>query len=221
MIVERYRKDYTGEFIILNTSWSGGKKRTRREWMPNPVENHHISGRAACIASTVDQVEFDFTMLQKHKGGLLGSKKLQTYGVGDVAKLMRLDFAVEKDDNVLNELFVAGYYKDNIIYTTPKQCIKHPGMFYVVPYNPPMAKEVLLAYIAAFDGHKEIFLLGFHEGANIGQNNWVGQLAKVIETYPSTHFYHVSYKPQTPNEWKNYGNFTQLTHRDFIHYADV
>jgi len=75
MISERYRKDYTGEFIILNTAWSGGKKRTQREWMPNPVENHHISGRAACIGSAVDKPEFDFTILQNHKGGLLGSKK--------------------------------------------------------------------------------------------------------------------------------------------------
>ena len=39
MITERYRKDYTGEFIITNTSWAGGKKRTQREWMPNPIEN--------------------------------------------------------------------------------------------------------------------------------------------------------------------------------------
>ena len=94
MITERYRKDYTGEFIILNTAWAGGKKRTQREWMPNPIENHHISGRAACIGSSVDKLEFDFTILQRHKGGLLGSKKLQTYGVGEIAKQMRLDFAV-------------------------------------------------------------------------------------------------------------------------------
>lgn len=221
MISERYRKDYTGEFIILNTAWSGGKKRTQREWMPNPVENHHISGRAACIGSTVDKNEFDFTILQRHKGGLLGSKKLQTYGVGEVAKLMRLDFAIEKDEAKLHELFELGYYKNNIIYTTPKQCIRHPGVFYVIPYNPPMITEVLLAYIAAFDGHKEVFLLGYHEGANIGQNNWVEQMSKVIETYPSTHFYHVSHGPQTPAEWKKYNNFSQLTHREFIHHADI
>lgn len=221
MIVERYRKDYTGEFIILNTAWSGGKKRTRREWMPNPIENHHISGRAACIGSSVDQTEFDFTILQRHKGGLLGSKKLQTYGTGEIAKQMRLDFAVEKDDVILHELFDMGYYKDNIIYTTPKHCIKHPGIFYVVPYNPPIVKEVLLAYLAAFDGHKEVFLLGYHEGANIGQSGWIDQLSKVIATYPSTHFYHVSYDTQTPNEWKDYSNFSQLTHREFITFCDV
>lgn len=221
MIVERYRKDYTGEFIITNTSWAGGKKRTRREWMPNPIDNHHISGRAACIASDVDRNEFDFTMLQKHKGGLLGSLKLQTYGVGQIAKSMRLDFAVEKDESTLHELFELGYYKDNIIYTTPKQCLKHPGVFYTIPYNPPMVREVLLAYIAAFDGHREVFLLGYHEGSNIGQNNWADQMAKIFAAYPSTHFYHVSYSPQTPDQWKNYSNFSQLTHREFIHYADV
>lgn len=221
MIVERYRKDYTGEFIITNTSWAGGKKRTRREWMPNPIDNHHISGRAACIASDVDRNEFDFTMLQKHKGGLLGSLKLQTYGVGQIAKYMRLDFAVEKDESTLHELFELGYYKDNIIYTTPKQCLKHPGVFYTIPYNPPMVREVLLAYIAAFDGHREVFLLGYHEGSNIGQNNWADQMAKIFAAYPSTHFYHVSYSPQTPDQWKNYSNFSQLTHREFIHYADV
>jgi hypothetical protein len=221
MITERYRKEYTGEFIVTSTAWAGGKKRTKREWMPNPVENHHISGRAACIASAVDKSEFDFTLLSNHKGGLLGSLKLQTYGVGDIAQMMRLDFAVEKDDAKLHELFDLGYYKDNIIYTTPRQCLKHPGMFYVIPYNPPMVKEVALAYLAAFDGHKEVFLLGYHEGANIGQNNWTSQMAKVIATYPSTHFYHVSYSPQTPDEWKNYSNFSQLTHREFIVHADI
>lgn len=221
MISERYRKDYTGEFIILNTAWSGGKKRTKREWMPNPIENHHISGRAACIGSTSDKNEFDFTMLQRHKGGLLGSKKLQTYGVGEVAKSMRLDFVIEKDDTVLHELLNAGYFKDNIIYTTPKQCIKHPGVFYVVPYNPPLVKEVTLAYIAAFDGHKEVFLLGYNNDAGIGQNEWETQMEKVISAYPSTHFFHVAHKSQTPDSWKQHSNFSQLTHREFIHYADV
>jgi hypothetical protein len=221
MIIQRYRKDYTGEFIVTNTAWSGGKKRTKREWMPNPVENHHISGRAACIASAVDKAEFDFTLLSSHKGGLLGSLKLQTYGVGDIAKTMRLDFAVEKDDAKLHELFDLGYYKDNIIYTTPKQCLKHPGMFYVIPYNPPMVKEVALAYLAAFDGHKEVFLLGYQEDANIGQNNWAEQMNQVMLAYPSTKFVHVSYATQTPGIWKENSNFVQMTYRNFILYCDI
>jgi hypothetical protein len=81
MIREQYRSDYEGEFVITESRWSGGKKTQNREWVPNPIKNQHISGRAACIASDVDKERFDYTRLQRHKGGLLGSKKLQTYGI--------------------------------------------------------------------------------------------------------------------------------------------
>lgn len=221
MIIERYRKDYAGEFIITNTSWTGGKKRTNREWVSNPIVNHHISGRAACVASSVDLAEFNFTILPYHKGGLLGSVKLQTYGIGDIAKLMRLDFTVEKDDKILNDLLDINYQEQNIIYTTPRNCLKHPGVFYTIPYNPPFVKEVVLPYLAAFDGHREVFLLGYNDDANIGQNDWTIQMSRIFTTYASTKFFHVGHKSQTPDSWKNYANVEQLTYREFITHCDI
>lgn len=221
MFTERYRKDYTGEFIVTNTVWSGGKKRTQREWIPNPIDNHHISGRAVCIGSTADGKEFDFTVLQHHKGGLLGTKKLQTYGTGEIAKLMRLDFAVDKNESAITELIHNEYYKKNIIYTSPRTCIKYPGVFYTIPYNPPVVTEIVLPYLAAFDGHKEIFLLGYHSDAGIGTTEWELQLEKLIAAYPSVKFYHVAHSPQTPPAWKNYSNLVQMTYREFIVYADI
>ena len=80
----RFRQDYAGEFVVIESRWISGKKEEKREWIPNPIENQHISGRAACIGSTFDQGTFNYTMLQRHRGGLLGSKKLQTYGVGNI-----------------------------------------------------------------------------------------------------------------------------------------
>ena len=77
----RFRVDYAGEFVITGSTWGSGKKTETREWIANPIENQHISGRAACIGSAFDQGTFDYTRLQRHRGGLLGSKKLQTYGV--------------------------------------------------------------------------------------------------------------------------------------------
>jgi hypothetical protein len=221
MITERYRKDYTGEFIVTNTAWSGGKKRSRREWIPNPIENHHISGRAACIGSSADIGNFNFKCLQNHKGGLLGSKKLQTYGTGEIAKMMRLDFAVEKDESLLQELIEQHYYKDNIIYTTPKLCLQHPGVFYTIPFSPPVIKQVALAYLAAFDGHQEIFLLGYTDNENIGNSDWGTHMNQVMLAYPATKFFHVGYKSHTPDSWKNNSNFQQLTHREFIVHCDV
>lgn len=220
MITERYRKDYIGEFIVTNTAWSGGKKRTQREWIANPVENHHISGRAACIGS-ISTGEFDFRILPRHRGGLLGTKKLQTYGTGDIAKHIRLDFTIEKDDKILQELIDQDYYKNNIIYTSPRNVLKYPGVFYTIPYNPPVIKQNVLPYLAAFDGHKEIFLLGYHDDAELGHIDWKLQLEKVIGAYPSTQFYHIGYPPQTPDSWKGYNNLTQMTYREFIHYADI
>ena len=70
----RYRIDYPGEFVITHTRWAGGKKDETREWIANPIENHHISGRAACIGHTSEKQYFDYTRLQNHRGGLLGSK---------------------------------------------------------------------------------------------------------------------------------------------------
>lgn len=221
MITERYRKDYTGEFVVTDTVWSGGKKRMRREWLPNPIENHHISGRAACIASSIDIAEFDFTVLQNHKGGLLGSKKLQLYGTGKIAKLMRLDFAVEKDESILTELVNQHYYQSNTIYTTPKMCLKHPGVFYPIPYNPSLINEVILAYLAAFDGHQEIFLMGYNDESGMGSNEWAHQLNQVMVAYPATKFFHVGYSSQAADLWKNNSNFQQLSHREFIIHCDV
>jgi hypothetical protein len=221
MIAQRYRKDYTGEFIITQTSWSGGKKRTQREWIANPIENHHISGRAACIAGTADGVHFDYKLLQRHKGGLLSSKKLQTYGTGELAEHMRLDFTVEKDSDLITQLVHKNYFKENIVYTTPRNCIKYPGVFYTIPYNPGVIKQVALAYLAAFDGHSEIFLLGYHDDANLGHDSWHSQMEQVIAAYPACKFYHVAFAPQTPKSWLNYSNLVPMTHREFIHYADI
>ncbi|CAB4138069.1 hypothetical protein UFOVP328_262 [uncultured Caudovirales phage] len=221
MITSRYRTDYEGEFIITQSTWSGGKKRQTREWVANPIENHHISGRAVCIGSDVDSAQFDYTILQRHRGGLLGSKKLQTYGLGNVAKQMRLDFAVETDDTVLKELIDSEYYKDNVVYTTPRNCLKYPGYFYLTPYNPVLIKHAISLYLAAFDGHKEIFLLGYTQHTDAGNTGWTGQIADVISAYSSTKFVLVGAKHHMVDSWLEYPNVEHMIYRDFITYCDV
>ena len=115
MITAGCRADYDGEFIISHTRWSNGKKEQHREWIANPIQNQHISGRAACIGSDVDKCFFDYTRLQRHRGGLLASKKLQTYGIGAIALEMRLDFTVDSQSENLKPLIENNYYEDNEI----------------------------------------------------------------------------------------------------------
>jgi hypothetical protein len=221
MITARYRKDYEGEFIITQSVWSGGKKRQKREWVANPIENQHISGRAVCIGSNHDSAYFDHTRLQHHRGGLLGSKKLQTYGLGSITNQMRLDFAVETSDDTLKELINTHYYQNNIVYTTPKNCLKYPGVFYLMPYNPVLVQHALLLYLAAFDGHSEIFLIGYNQHINAGNTAWAAHVEEVIKAYTATKFIVVGAKHHTVESWLEYSNVEQMEFRQFISYCDV
>ena len=221
MIREQYRADYEGEFVITESKWSGGKKTQNREWVPNPIDNQHISGRAACIASDVDKSRFDYTRLQRHKGGLLGSKKLQTYGPGYITKEMRLDFAVEINKPILQDILDRAYSTDNIVYTTTRNCLVNPGEFYLIPYNTLMATEALILWLAAFDGHKEIYMIGYNNLTKGTTSEWMSHVNTVISVFPSVKFTLVGEKTIMPVEWRKNANVNCIDHRTFVTHCDV
>jgi hypothetical protein len=221
MIKEQYRSEYEGEFVITESKWSGGKKTQNREWVPNPINNQHISGRAACIASDVDKARLDYTRLQRHKGGLLGSKKLQTYGTGIITKEMRLDFAVETNKEILQDILDRKYLTDNIVYTTTRNCLVNPGEFYLIPYNTLMAMEALILWLAAFDGHKEIYMIGYNNLTKGTTSEWMSHVNTVISVFPSVKFTLVGEETIMPVEWRKNANVECMTHRGFVTHCDV
>lgn len=217
----RYRADYPGEFVVVESRWASGKKEEKREWIENPIQNQHISGRAACIASNVNRDKFDYKRLERHRGGLLGSKKLQTYGVGAIALEMRLDFTVDSDKTILATLKESNYSENNIVYTTPRNCIDNPGEFYLIPQNPRLFNAVQCVYLAAFDGHKEVFLLGYNNETPVGNPTWPDQLRTVLDAYPGVMFHFVGEKTNMFDVWLDADNTKVLTYRDFIGYCDI
>jgi hypothetical protein len=221
MIQARYRTDYAGEFVILETKWSGGKKSEQREWIPNPIENHHLSGRAACIGSTLDLKRFDYTRLERHRGGLLGSKKLQTYGTGTAAQQMRLDFAVETASTNLTKILETKYQANNIVYTSPRYCVAYPGEFYLIPLRPRMVDLAIVVYLAAFDEHKEIFMLGYTDETDGSHNEWIAQITSIFAAYTGTKFYLIGEPTRMPDAWVSCPNTQTLDYLDFISYCDV
>ena len=221
MIQERYRADYEGEFVITESKWAAGKKTQTREWVANPIDNQHISGRAACIGSTIDKSTFDYARLQRHKGGLLSSKKLQTYGTGTIAKEMRLNFAVEVDKTIINELVESGYVHDNIVYGSTRTCLMHPGEFYLIPYNTLMALEALVLWMAAFDGHKEIHALGYNNDTVGTTREWSAHVNVVLMEYPSTKFIFIGEEVNISKDWRKNANVSCLNYRSFLSYCDI
>ena len=208
-------------FVILESKWSGGKRTQKREWIANPIENQHISGRAAVIGSATDLHKFDFKILQRHRGGLLGTLKLQTYGTGEIAQHMRLDFAVEDKTETIDQLIEHNYYENNVVYTTAKNCIAHPGEFYLIPLRPRLLLPALPVYLAAFDGHNEMFMLGYTKDTVYENPNWYNHVQEVIDAYPGIKFYFVGEPTNIPDVWLNSANTQTMPYRDFIGYCDV
>lgn len=222
----RFRADYLGEFVVVNNTWAGTKRTQQREWVPNPIENQHISGRAACIGSRDSNNHqfpygFDYKILQRHRGGLLGTLKLQTYGTGIIAQDMRLDFTVETDPTILKSLVDSGYYENNVVYTTAKNCIDNPGDFYLIPLNPRLLQPAVPIYLAAFDGHQEIFLIGYNSETEFGNNRTIGDIKSIFDAYPGVKFHLVGEPTLMPDIWLESANANCMPYRDFIGYADV
>lgn len=221
MMETRYRIDYPGEFVITESKWSGGKKTETREWIANPIINKHISGRAVCIGSDQDRAQFDYARLARHRGGLLSSKKVQTYGVGSATQHMNLNFAVETNADQLKTIIETGYQQDNVVYTTPRNCVRFPEQFYLIPYNPVLADLVLAVYLAAFDQHTEIFLLGYTDETAPDNLHWINQLVTVFEAYAGTRFYLVGESTRMPDVWADCANVQTQSYAEFISYCDV
>lgn len=221
MIQARYRSDYAGEFVLLETKFEHGKKIEKREWIANPIDNHHISGRAAVIGSRTDVPQFSFTKLARHHGGLLGKKKLQTYGSNDLWQDMKFDFVVAIESENVEAITAANYNQENIVYSTARNCVRHAGKFYLVPHAPVLDELSMAVYMAAFDGHREVFLLGYNNDTPMVDKNWSAYLNHVLQAYAATDFVLVGTASNMPSVWRQNRNVRTIKYREFVSYCDV
>lgn len=223
MIPERFRDSYDGEFVITGTVWKNGSKTQTREWIANPIVNQHISGRAAVIGTDPSARPDVVKRLEKHKGGLLGKKKLQTYGVNDIWKIIRCDFCVDNDREDLQQIIDNNINDNTVFYTTVRNCLIFPGQFYVIPYGVRLCPAAQAAYLAAFDGHKEIYFVGVDGIKSNGSPDpqIVADVAQVLEAYRGVKFYFVTDGAAPAAAWRKYPNVSVWDYRKFISYCDV
>jgi len=226
---ERYRTEYDGEFVIVSNTIKDGKKHQEREWIENPITNQHISGRAAVIGNG-DSRKYNRTTgfnlktkIEEHAGWHLGRKRLQSYGSEDCWKELQCDFYVEFDKDKLQEIKDSGYQESVSVYTHARNCIDDPGEFYLVPYGMRGKSVTVATWLACFDGHKEIFLLGVDalDSEDSPDTKTMHELNAVFNDYRTTNFYYVSDNAKAHDTWRHNNNFTQLSYAEFISYCDI
>jgi len=224
LIHERYRADYPGEFVVLKTRLENGQKVQEREWIPNPVENQHISSRAAVVIGTIVSKRYKESHLERHKGGHLGKIKLQTYGNENSWRNLRLDFAFLNDIKELDEIIKTEYQEKTAVYTNSENCIKRAGEFFLLPYNPKVPSLAGILYLAAFDGHADIFVCGADEygPGNYPTDKVIKATEQVFACFINTQFHFVLDNAKAlPDQWRKFKNVKLMEHGRFVSYCDL
>jgi hypothetical protein len=232
-----YRRSYVGENIIAERNYTNGVWQDTTELVPNAVTNNQISNKAIVIGNGPSRLDLDLALIKNHRGGLLGSGALQSYGCNALYRDFTPHFLVAVGNDIIRELSTKSYVDDNIVYTDSMHLLEYPNKFYLIPYNPYTDTGTAAAYIAAFDGHRTVYLLGFDGQDTPGYNynvyagtagydalrstvsdaKWIADRQQLFNTYNDTEFVRVTKKgtEPIPESWKYCTNFRAIGFNQF------
>jgi hypothetical protein len=220
-IKKLHRDTYTGEAVTTGLTHQNHRWDRTEEWIPNAVTNNRITTQAVVIGNGSTRDGIDLSLIKNHKGGLLGSRKLQSYGCNSLYKEMTPDFLVSVGKLNTDEIAATSYPDNNIVYASANTILDHPGKFYLVPQDPSWNAGAIATYLAAFDGHSKVYLIGFDTSEQ--DLFWIKAMEQVIGLYSETEFILVvpSLAARMPEAWKYHLNFRAITTRDFVIEVDL
>ena len=137
------------------------------------------------------------------------------------------DFLIAVGDENVKDIVDSGYCANNIVYANGDALLSYPGKFYLVPQNVYYDAGSLAAYMACFDGHKKVFLLGYDsytaQQDHPNQTFFMQTMSAVIKTYSDVDFVRVmpvdTYSVNS--EFDRLPNFRQINYRAFVLEADI
>lgn len=219
-----YRSTYAGESIVTELVLSENNWQPETEYVPNRVFNTYTTNQAVAIGNGASREGFDLKLIENHRGGLLATNKLQSYACNMAYKEFTPDFLIATGAENVRNIARSEYPDDHIVYSNAQYVLQYPGKFYLTPQNPAFDAGSLAAYMACFDGHRKVFLLGYDGyGGSSEDTFWIKTLTQVMKTYPETEFVHVGPTKnfRISDELNSYLNFRQTDFRGFVCEADI
>lgn len=235
-----YRKNYTGEFFIHSRNYVNGKIRETREWVPSTIPEFAHTGNAVVIGNGPSRLDLNLVHIANHRGGWQGHRRLTSYGCNALYRDMAPNFLIATGDVITEEINNAGYDQKNIVYSHANLITKYPGSFHLIPYDRYWNAGTTATWLACFDGHKKVYLLGFDNQVNKNMNrnvylntpgygvatdnvddtNWVSTMYDIFTTYNDVEFVWVN-PTSMPEQWKYANNLRQISIRNFSIEADL
>lgn len=237
-----YRNDYLGEEVATRIVYQGGERKVTTEYMPNQLVNLQTSNQALVIGNGTSRLDFDLARLKTHRAGILGAGRLQSYGCNALYRDYETDFLVVTGEEIVKEIAATDHCADHIVYANLEFLVQYPKRFYMVPQDPHWNAGSIATYLACFDGHTKVFLLGFDGNDmtrghyNVYANTpgyytpeslipevfWEQSMLQVFQAYPMVDFVRVAptRKFRMPESWQYQTNLRTIDIRDFVVEAD-
>ena len=237
-----FRKDYEGEFVILRTNLFKQNAEEIREWLPNTIENDTSEyGTAVILGNGKTRNVIPFASLANHKTGIRNKYSLQTYGCNALYRDAEPDVLVVVNQKMAAEIAENFNSEKTIVISTLENIMKHPGKFHIIPhYRQSMCTGAIATYMACFDGHKKVYLLGFDNQEEDHNNNiyagtehydaldakissvpWVQHMTTIFRTYSDVDFVRVAPHKAAPKEWRSCLNYREINKREFALEVDL
>ncbi len=220
-----YRSSYAGESIVSELVLSDNAWEPKTEYIENSVFSTYTTKQAIAIGNGPTRDQLDLRLIENHKGGIRATDKLQSYACNLIVEEgFTPDFLVVTDPVKVKTIAESEYPSDNIVYANAQYIMQYPGKFYLIPQNPAYDAGAMAAYLACFDGHKKLFLLGYDSYSDEPANSfYIQTLCHVMDTYRGTEFIRVcpTVKTSCSVELEKRVNFRQISLREFVVEADL
>lgn len=254
VIQKIYRKDISAESVNLVGLYIEDEWKYLSEDINIP-QFQNLSEHAVVVGNGITANQFDLTNFLPYRestpwGAVTPwvSKRQRrnffTYGCNAIYRNFKLDFISCTGKGIIQEIAQTTRDKTGTsFYAGSKYLEQYPGEFSFLPQNPDFNAGAMSAYMAAFDGHKRIYMLGFDgiDSANdnynmfAGTDNypvsdyptneeyWVRSLNTIMEVYSDAEFIRVcpTKNFRQPDMWRNNLNYRQIDFRQFVFEADL
>jgi hypothetical protein len=229
-----FRANYHGEDVHSSATYSEGEWNYNKEFVAKTVHNQRFMQKAIVIGNGTSRLGFDLDLLK--------GRNVQTYGCNALYRDYTPDFLVVVGSKIAHEVRQSQFVKSNVVYSTHENIVSYPGIFHVIPQNPGWNAGAIAAYLACFDGHTKIYLLG-HDGLdtvghynnvykdtnaytdyeNITDKFWALAMTHVFRTYPLVDFVLVNStgRGYMPVEWQSHTNLRRIDFRDLVLECDL